>query len=80
MDVVFPVQMRYPNVGAQVTELLRNLEDKYTSALDDEKFTEDDIEKNHQDIASNRAVLLTTLYAPLQSKFLFFKMKGAIRN
>lgn len=72
-EVVFPVQITYPLVGEKVMEELRNLEDKFTSSLDNEKFSEVDIKQFHLFVAANRALILKLLYSPLQTRFLFFK-------
>ena len=71
-EVIFPIQIRYPNVGESVTEELRNLEDHFTSCLDSELFSEDNIKQFQLYIAKNRAFLLKKLYSPLQKQRTFF--------
>ena len=66
LDVIFPIQMRYGDVGEDILEQLRNLEDQFTSSLDNKKFSEDDIIQFHLFVAVNKANLLNYLYAPLQ--------------
>ncbi|MBK7391129.1 MAG: hypothetical protein IPI23_19290 [Bacteroidetes bacterium] len=69
-EVIFPILMRYPEVGDHLTSTLLNLEDCFTTALDKGLYSEQEIKDFQNKVASNRALLLTNLYAPLQSKFL----------
>lgn len=65
-EVIFPIQIRYPDVGKNLTELLLNIEDTFTSSLDREEFSEEKIKDFQIYIARNRAELLTCLYFPLK--------------
>lgn len=69
-EVIFPILMRYPEVGDHLTNTLLNLEDCFTTALDKGLYSEQEIKDFQSKVASNRALLLTNLYSPLQSKFL----------
>lgn len=69
-EVIFPILMRYPEVGDNLTNTLLNLEDCFTTALDRGLFSEQEIKDFQSKVASNRALLLTNLYSPLQGKFL----------
>ena len=71
-EVIFPIQMRYPEVGERLTETLLNLEDCFTSALDKGFYSEQEIKDFQSKVASNRALLLTNLYTPLQSSLFSF--------
>lgn len=69
VNVIIPIQSRYNDVGEKILEELRNLEDLYTTSLDQEKFSEEDIQKLYFHIASNRALFLNHLYLPVESRF-----------
>lgn len=71
IEVIYPIQIRYPDVGKQITEQLRNLEDNFTSSLDAEKFNSSGIKEFHDFAANNRALFLDHLYDPLNKKFIF---------
>lgn len=69
LDVVFPIQIQYPSLGNDLTQILLDLEDKYTNALDKEPISKDGAKEYHHDIASNKATLLQLLYKPLTQKY-----------
>lgn len=71
-EVIFPIQIRYPEVGEKLTNILLNLEDCFTSTLDFEKYSEQDILDFQGKVASNRALLLAQLYLPLQNNYFSF--------
>ena len=72
-EVVFPIQMRYPKVGGELTTSLLNIEDEFTSSLDRQLFSETNIKDFQIKLANNRASFLTQLYSPLRLKSLFRK-------
>jgi len=67
-EVVYPIQLRYPRLGEQLTNSLLSLEDTYTRSLDNENFEESHINDFQKYTAQNRASFLVALYSPLSRK------------
>lgn len=53
IQVIYPIQLRYPDVGNDITNQLMDIEDVYTNSLDREKFKSNDIIEFHNYAANN---------------------------
>ena len=66
LDVISPIIFRYPNVGDALTIILMDLEDILTLNLDNDKFTEDDIDSFSAKLSEKKSIWLNTLYDPIK--------------
>lgn len=71
-EVVFPIEIRYPEVGELLLQRLRDIEDSYTLKLDSETLSIDLLESFQSDLAENKGHFLNTLYSPLEKKRFWF--------
>ncbi|MBL0327013.1 MAG: hypothetical protein IPP61_17930 [Cytophagaceae bacterium] len=65
-DIVTPIIHRYPDTGNKLQNSLLDLEDLFSSSLDEKKFTQTDIEDFQVKVSSAKALWLNTLYEPIQ--------------
>jgi hypothetical protein len=72
-EIIQPIIARYQFIGNSLTLVLQDLEDLYTSSLDNEYFSEEEINKFYLSAFTNRALLLNQLYSPLQPNPHFLK-------
>lgn len=76
-EVIQPISARYQFVGNSLTLILQDLEDAYTKSIDEEKFSEEEINIFKLLAFTNRAILLNELYSPLQPSTSYFKKNWA---
>jgi hypothetical protein len=65
-NIVTPIIHRYPDTGNKLQNSLLDLEDLFSSSLDEKKFTQTDIEDFQVKVSSAKALWLNTLYEPIQ--------------
>lgn len=64
-EVVFPIQLCYHKISVDTTSVLQELEDLFTSMLDQEKFSKSDIDFFQNFAANNRSNFLQILSLPI---------------
>jgi len=65
-EIFTPIQLTYPYVGKSISENLRNIEDEFTTCLDQEKFSDEAIADFQMKLATNKAIMIKHLYSPLE--------------
>lgn len=65
-EVIFPIQMRYPAIGRSLTDVLLDLEDKYSESFNAKTYSEDERNDFRTEISKNRSFFLNLLYAPIE--------------
>lgn len=65
-DVITPINNRYPKVGMELQNRLLDLEDKFSNSIDNELFSQDDIDTFFDTVSEVRANWLNILYKPIQ--------------
>ena len=68
LEVILPILKTYPNTGQALTNKLLEIEDVYTSALDNLEISESDISNVSNELYKLRAEWLYCLYTPVYKK------------
>lgn len=66
IDIITPINHKYPIVGEKLQNKLMDLEDCFTYGLDNELFSENDIDHFSTKVSKIRAVWLNVLYEPIE--------------
>ena len=65
-DIIPPINKRYPTVGSKLQNILLDLEDCFSSSIDAELFSDDDVSVFHEKVCEMRAIWLNILYEPIR--------------
>lgn len=66
IDVVTPINHRYPKIGEMLQNKLMDLEDKFSTGIDKELFSQDEIDAFLDKVSEARAIWLNILYEPIR--------------
>lgn len=64
-DIVTPIYYQYPVTGGKLQAILLDLEDAFATNIDQELFTEDDMDRFSSRVSDFKANWFATLYEPL---------------